>query len=257
VFQESMDLYRFKYCVPNNLREKYYYFMYCVTTKGELYYFKNDYKGTSSIKKQKIAVWTFYFSLGHCDPLEIILGVKYIFSAYITQKFELTETLYTISCNMYVSLFKPVQMHHLESIGLYLQVCITYCCAPTSEDLNYNKESKQQNGYRPFWNFTEFTFHGIGFFIVARICIVSNLLFKSLVIDKPGVLFQLPTHTLFACNTRFFACLHSLFSSHAGYTLSKTLHAITRIFVKIVQNALLSPRSLPFIHFNSDSQSFW
>ena len=62
---------------------------------------KNDYKGTSSIKKQKIAVWTFYFSLGHCDPLEIILGVKYIFSAYITQKFELTETLYTISCNIY------------------------------------------------------------------------------------------------------------------------------------------------------------
>jgi hypothetical protein len=33
--------------------------------------------------------------------------------------------------------------------------------------------------------------------------------------------------------TRFFACLHTLFSSHAGYTLSKTLHAITHIFVKI------------------------
>ena len=45
-----------------------------------------------------------------------------------------------------LSIFKPVQMHHLEYIGRYQQICITYCCAPTSDDLNYNKESKQQNG---------------------------------------------------------------------------------------------------------------
>ena len=68
-------------------------------------------KGTSSINKQKIAVWTFYFSLRHCDPLEIILGVKYFFSAYITQKFALTETL-MIS-------IKPVLNDHLSYVTIF------------------------------------------------------------------------------------------------------------------------------------------